>query len=103
LTWQGNVESLRGDGSLLAILDATAGWLVYTFPYTAFFVGLFFLPIAVLLEWKGARGLASHIAGALAGVVIYLALFASPSDYAGGFSILALPRSSPAVFGGCLQ
>lgn len=90
-TWQGNVENLRGDGSLLGIVDATAGWLVYTFPYAAFLLGFFFLPIAALLEWKGARALPLYIGGALLAVVLHLLLFVPSSALIGAFSILALP------------
>jgi hypothetical protein len=94
-TSQGNVENLVGDGTLLGILDATAGWLVYTFPYCAFIVGFLFLPLAVLMESGGAKALPFYIGAGVVAVAVNALIFA-PSAFLTAFGLLVLP----AVVGG---
>ena len=90
-TLQGNVENLVGDGTPIGILDATAGWLVFTSPVSALIVGFFFLPIALLLEWKGVRFVAAYIAASLAAVALFIALFFGASALPHGLAVLGLP------------
>ena len=89
-TLQGNVENLIGDGTPFGILDATAGWLVYTFPYVAFVIAIFFLPMAVFLEWRGAKGLPLYVGAGLIAVALH-ALVIAPSSFVRAFGMLALP------------
>jgi hypothetical protein len=89
-TVQGNVENLVGDGSFLGIVDATAGWLLYTFPYAVFVIAIFFLPMAVFLEWRGARALPFYVGAGLIAVALH-ALVVAPSSFGRAFGLLALP------------
>jgi len=89
-TLQGNVEDLVGDGSVLGILDATAGWLVYTFPYAAFVIAIFFLPMAAFLEWRRAKALPLYVCAGLIAVALH-ALVVAPSSFVTAFGLLALP------------
>jgi hypothetical protein len=89
-TLQGNVENLVGDGTLVGILDATAGWIVYTFPYAAFVIAIFFLPIVVLIEWRRGKALSLYVAAGLLAVALH-ALVVAPSSFVKAFGLLALP------------
>ena len=90
-TLAGNVENLAGDGSTLGMLDATAGWLIYTFPVSALITAFFFLPLASLLEWKEIRFAPAYMAAGLAAVTLFTILIFGASALPNGLAMLALP------------
>ncbi|MEO7186982.1 MAG: hypothetical protein ABIW58_01085 [Sphingomicrobium sp.] len=90
-TLAGNVENLLGDGTVLGILDSTAGWLVFTFPVTAFVTVFFFLPLAVLLEARGIRSALAYVLVGLAAVSLFVVLFFGPSALPHSLTLLGAP------------
>jgi hypothetical protein len=87
----GNVENLRGDGSLLGMLDATGGWLLGTLAPAFFFIAFFFLPIVILLEWRDARApLLYVLSGGLAGTLA-MVIFVWPAVYSDWVWLLVVP------------
>ena len=90
-TVTGNVENLVGDGSAAGILDATVGWLVYTFPVSAFIIGIFFLPLAIVLELRAVSFAGAYIAAGLFAVTLFITLIFGVSALPHGLALLALP------------
>lgn len=88
---QGFAEGVWGDGTAFGIVDATLGWLLGTLLPSGLALVFVFLPIAALLEYRGARSpLAFLLGGAIAGA-LPIALFASPHAYGQSVLLLLVP------------
>lgn len=90
-TVMGYVENLKGDGSLLGILDATGGWLLGTLAPACFFLTFFFLPVAMLLQWRNIGSPISYATGGTVAGVLALVIFVSPELYSTWLWLLVLP------------
>jgi hypothetical protein len=90
-TAMGYVENLKGDGSLLGILDATGGWLLGTLAPACFFLTFFFLPVVALLQWKSVRSLFAYVLGGGLGGVVSMAVFVWPEVYSEWLWFLVVP------------
>jgi hypothetical protein len=87
----GYIENLRGDGSLLGVLDATGGWLLGTLAPACFFIAFFFLPIVILLEWRNVRALLPYVLGGGLGGALAMAIFVWPAVYSDWAWLLVIP------------
>ncbi|HEU5285088.1 MAG TPA: hypothetical protein VFU20_01090 [Sphingomicrobium sp.] len=87
----GYVENLKGDGSLLGILDATGGWLLGTLAPAWFFLTFFFLPVVTLLQWKDVRSPLLYILGGGLGGASAMVVFVWPAAYWAWLWLLVVP------------
>jgi hypothetical protein len=90
-TLLGFVENLRGDGSILGVLDATGGRLLGTLAPAFFFIAFFFLPIVTLFEWWNVRTALPYVIGGGFGGTLAMAVFVWPAVYSDWVWLLVVP------------